>query len=1166
MLTTIRSRFPVCVIGLSLLGSLLAVSVGRAEPAVERDKLPGFAAEALRFDPFVFSGNKFPTCSFERPAEVEKLIGPYTLKTSYYDAEGKEVAAPHKAAGRYAAVVEIHHRGRVSKRFFTLFHLDGNARLNNNDLRGTFVLPTPGDIEPDVGNAQAEDVERYANQVIGKALVREPAGAALLAGLHDLSQARRAGKEVADDRASARERQWWVNFKRKYYGYDKSYPQPFVCPVPLKGKPAPIVREGSLPEAGMKADALDTIDAACSAWARENGNGFGMCVIRRGVVVLNRGYGQSQGKPVTADSPGVLASVTKFLGAILMLEMVDQGIVRLDDPVERHVAALRGIKVARSMTIRDLYLHTCGFSTHSGDTWPDLEEIVADMYPALEVGARHQYQGTGHALGSKLMESISGEALPYLYQNHLFGPLGCRHTYADLSSFGSKSIPLDLGRIGQMMLNGGSYGDKRFFSPKTLQLMLPVDGKDRIGPEPSIRWGLGIKQMDDDSLSPRAFGHSGGSGSFLIIDPERELVITHTRLTEGNSYKEFLKQKSRVIGVIVAAIAPEAKKSADKQGDPLPAGASGRLGTIRFRHGDQINAVAYSPDGKLIASGGRDGSLALWNAESGAEVRWSRGLGPVFALTFSPDGKRLAVAGRSKVIRVYDVSSGVEMLTCSGHEGPVLALAFAPDGSLLASGSEDRALIFWDARSGKKLRTASEHEADVTALAWAPDGNTIASGSKDQKLRLWDAATAKLQQTVPGHTGPVTGVVFASDGKTIYSGSLDKTIRAWDRTGKARDSWIAHNGGVVGITISPDGKYLAAGGNEDSVTVWALESRKKVQTCVANQGRVTAVAFGLGNQQVCSVGHNGTLRLWRVDTGADALPFAGHYAAVSSLAFTGDGTHLASCGFDGSVRLWDVRQQQQVRAFEGHRNVVLALALAPDSKTLATASRDKTLRLWDVASAKPNHVCTGHEGWVTSIAWSPDGKVLLSGGDDQTVRCWDPVTGKLERTLKEHAGPVRAVCFTPDGSLFASGGDDQAIYLWETKSGTKVRTCMADMSGVTALAFSPDGLVLASGHREPKVRLWDVRTGKLLRTCTGARSGARGVEFSRDGKSLYVINDDGSLEAWDAAEAKKLCCVVGHRGTGTCLSLSPDEELLATGSADKTVLLWHLPLDRQPTR
>jgi CubicO group peptidase (beta-lactamase class C family) len=306
----------------------------------------------------------------------------------------------------------------------------------------------------------------------------------------------------------------------------------------------------------MRPDARTAIDAVCAAWLKENGVGFGLCVIHRGIIVVNQGYGEWQGKPVTAATPAVLASTTKFLNAILLLEMIDQGLIRLDDPVDKYIPALRGIPVKRPMTIRDLYLHTCGLSGHEGDTWPDLEEVVADLYPALEVGVRHEYQGMGLALASKLMELMSGEALPYLYQKHLFRPLGCEQTRADFSAYGSTSIPLDLACIGQMMLNGGSYGERYFFSPQTLAQMMPVPGRDRLGPDKAVRWGVGIKEFDNQALSVRAFGHSGATGSFLTIDPEHELVIAHTRMSEGPSYAAFLKQKARLIAAIVATIDP----------------------------------------------------------------------------------------------------------------------------------------------------------------------------------------------------------------------------------------------------------------------------------------------------------------------------------------------------------------------------------------------------------------------------------------------------------------------------------------------------------------------------------------------------------------------------------------------------------------------------------
>lgn len=305
----------------------------------------------------------------------------------------------------------------------------------------------------------------------------------------------------------------------------------------------------------MKPGAAGAIDAAAQAWVRENGIGFGLCVVRSGVVVVNKGYGEFQEKPVAADTPASLASATKFLNAVLLMGMLERGLIRLDDPVDKYVPAMRGISVPRPMTIRDLYLHTCGLAPgQGGDARADLEEWIADQYPALEVGVRHQYQGTGLALASKIMEMICGKALPYLYRDHLFAPLGCTHARAEFAAYGSSSTALELVKVGQMVLNGGSYGDKQFFGPGTLAQILPEPGKDRIGDDKSIRWGVGIKQMDNDGLSDRAFGHSGASGSFLVIDPARELVIGHARMSEGGNYQAFLRQKATFFAAVIAAI------------------------------------------------------------------------------------------------------------------------------------------------------------------------------------------------------------------------------------------------------------------------------------------------------------------------------------------------------------------------------------------------------------------------------------------------------------------------------------------------------------------------------------------------------------------------------------------------------------------------------------
>ena len=201
-------------------------------------------------------------------------------------------------------------------------------------------------------------------------------------------------------------------------------------------------------------------------------------------------------------------------------------------------------------------MHIGGFNAISaaGDRNSDVEEMVADLYPALEVGARHEYDGTGLALGAKLMEMISGQSLPRLYRRHLVEPLGCVDTDCYIPTGGSLSTSLDLARIGQMCLNGGSYGDMRFFHPQTLGAMMPVPGRDRFEPDVNIRWGVGIKQFDIDGLSDQAFGHPGASGSFLVVDPKYDLVVSMIRFDEGTDFPDFLKRKSVIFKAILDSI------------------------------------------------------------------------------------------------------------------------------------------------------------------------------------------------------------------------------------------------------------------------------------------------------------------------------------------------------------------------------------------------------------------------------------------------------------------------------------------------------------------------------------------------------------------------------------------------------------------------------------
>ena len=195
-------------------------------------------------------------------------------------------------------------------------------------------------------------------------------------------------------------------------------------------------------------------------------------------------------------------------------------------------------------------MHIAGLSGHWGDLLDDFEERLADLYPTLEVGKKHEYEGVSLAAGGHIMEMMSGMSIPRLYQKCLFEPLGV-HVKSDFTSYGGEGTAMDLARIGQMMLSGGRYGKYRFTSQAAIDKMMPVAGQDRYEPDMTVRWGIGIKQFDSDGLSEKAYSHPGASGSFVAVDPTRDLVIAMTRFDEGGSFKNFLIKKGAFIKVIL---------------------------------------------------------------------------------------------------------------------------------------------------------------------------------------------------------------------------------------------------------------------------------------------------------------------------------------------------------------------------------------------------------------------------------------------------------------------------------------------------------------------------------------------------------------------------------------------------------------------------------------
>ena len=530
----------------------------------------------------------------------------------------------------------------------------------------------------------------------------------------------------------------------------------------------------------------------------------------------------------------------------------------------------------------------------------------------------------------------------------------------------------------------------------------------------------------------------------------------------------------------------------------------------------------------------------------------------VYSVAFSPDGKRLASGSSDKTIKLWDTVTGKELLTLKGHLSAVFSVAFSPDGERLASGSRDTTIKLWDTATGKEVLTLKEDLGEVYSVAFSPDGKHLASGSYGT-IKLWDTATGKELFALKGRSGEVISIAFSPDGKRLASGDLDRTIRFWDTaTGKELLMLKGHSGSVYSVVFSPDGKQLASGSWDRTIKLWDTVTGTELLTLMA-QDRVRSLAFSPDGRRLASGSENprsrGTIKLWDAVTGKELLSLAGHPIMVWSVAFSPDGKRLASGSWDGTIKLWDTVTVKELRTLKVH-SWWDSVTFSPWGMRLASVCSDKTINIWDTAT-KELVTLKGHSDRVASIVFSTHGKRLASGSWDGTIKLWDTVTGKELVTLKGHSDRVASVAFSRDGKRLASGSWDGTIKLWDTVTGNRLLTLKRHSDEVYSVAFSPDGKQLASGSRDKTVKLWDTITGNRLLTLKGHSDEVYSVTFSPDGKQLVSGSRDGTIKLWDTATRRQVFTTKGHsEGVRSVAILPPGGRGLMSGSSDKTIKVW----------
>jgi WD40 repeat protein/serine/threonine protein kinase len=640
---------------------------------------------------------------------------------------------------------------------------------------------------------------------------------------------------------------------------------------------------------------------------------------------------------------------------------------------------------------------------------------------------------------------------------------------------------------------------------------------------------------------------------------ERDVVVARRHLDAAPAHLRGWEwrmlhgrlDRSREQWVVPGARPVYMKSALSPDGRLLAAGASdGRVylwntatGTLaaRFgRHRGSVMALAFSPDGSVLATGegmwigGRMGGTTVrvqrWDVARRALIEPPLlGHGDaVQSVAFSPDGRTLASASSDGTVRVWDAATGESLRPpLAAHDGEVRDLAFSPDGAELASVSWDGTLVRWRTRDWSR---AGRIELDPTsprtsgrAVAWSPDGRLIAAGMAGS-IRLFDRVTGEPVRVLEGST-PVS-LCFAPDGTRLFSSSMDRTVRVWgvaERAGHA--VLLGHPHHVNGVHASQDGATLYSVGASGTIRVWSSDQDDvRTLACppkwmygaeVSPDGRRIATNWqGTGPDGIRANG----VEIRDFADGRLVHRLVGHEQDVCSVRWSADGGRLVSTGADragrGEVIVWDAANGDALLDLDGHAGQVWSADFSPDGRWIATAAWDGTVRVWSGDDGRPLAEPIRPGGRRPRIVRFLDDARIVVGSSDGAITFWDAATGRADGApAVAHDAAVADLAI--HGDTLLTGDDDGRAILWDLRDRSPRGELPDHGRPIMCVAISPDGLRLVTGTRNGEIRIWDAAG---LRELLSLRASAIRVGFSPDGRWLVSGETAGRVRLWDGRE------------------------------------------------
>jgi WD40 repeat protein/serine/threonine protein kinase len=556
-------------------------------------------------------------------------------------------------------------------------------------------------------------------------------------------------------------------------------------------------------------------------------------------------------------------------------------------------------------------------------------------------------------------------------------------------------------------------------------------------------------------------------------------------------------------------------------GDPdkAPASLVGVLGEAVPIHNQPVSSLAFSADGRWLASGSVDQTIILQQTTSGRVRRVLRGhTGALSPVVFSKDARTLVSASADGTVRFWPTQQDAEPEILQPNLGEIWAMAASVDGRYLAAGGTKGTIKLWKWGEWNTPVEIPASGGRVTTVALSPDGELLASGWDENKpegpIRVYKTVDGKLAQTLPGHQKRVVALTFRPDGKALASVGDERYPKVWDLPSGKYAEFGRHNNWARCVAYTPDGKTLAVG------VGWFLVLHGPLSRTARGLDPTfpKALAFSPDGKLLAVGADTGSVFVWDTTSWERQWLESGHPHRITALAVSPDGRTLLSGGDDFTLRRWNLERPGENELFKldhlrfprhgGDRVGTNVVAFSPDGQTFAAAAFG--LFVWDAATGKARFT---DSLLLLSLVYSPDGKTLAGCGEDGGVRLWDVRLGKEVHRFPP-SGKCSGLAFTLDGERLAAASQDTCtVTVWNAVTGAELRSWKD--SSMLAAAFSPDGKLLVTGHLDGTISLWNPADGEKKRILRGHTAPVRSLRFTPDGGTLVSAGDDGTIRLWN---------------------------------------------------